>query len=138
MTETQASASPAAADSDAAESADGAGRTVVGRATVSGDGPAPKFTRAPGMPAPPDSPDGAAPSSSPPGGVSTGRASVPAGARLTGTGPAEAPTPGIGGTSAGARARAGQIGGAEVAGAVRHAAGAGSSAASARPRRALR
>jgi len=136
MTETQASASPAAADSDAAESADGAGRTVVGRATVSGDGPAPKFTRAPGMPAPPDSPDGAAPSSSPPGGVSTGRASVPAGARLTGTGPAESPTSVIGGTSAGARARAVQIGGAKVAEAVRNARAAVSSAASRGPRRA--
>src|SRR5213083_478377 len=101
MTETQSTPGPSTspADPDAAESADGAGRTVVGRATVSGDGPAPKFTRAPGMPAPPDSPDGAAPSSSPPGGVSTGRASVPAGARLTGTGPAESPTSVISGTS---------------------------------------
>src|SRR2546430_17128621 len=100
MTETQASASPAAADSDAAESADGAGRTVVGRATVSGDGPAPKFTRAPGMPAPPDSPDGAAPSSSPPGGVSTGRASVPAGGRRARTPPAGGRPPAVSEASA--------------------------------------
>src|SRR2546421_4561657 len=101
MTETQASASPAAADSDAAESADGAGRTVVGRATVSGDGPAPKFTRAPGMPAPPDSPDGAAPSSSPPGGVSTGRASVPAGGPAHGRRPGGAAATAVRGRRAG-------------------------------------
>src|SRR5947208_15549708 len=136
MTETQASASPAAADSDAAESADGAGRTVVGRATVSGDGPAPKFTRAPGMPAPPDSPDGAAPSSSPPGGVSTGRASVPAGAPVPGPGPAESPASVISGTSAGAGARAVQLGWEKGAAAVGHAREAGSSAALRAPPRA--
>jgi len=136
MTETQASASTAPADSDAADSAEGAaaGRPVVGRAAVSGDGPAPKFTRAPGMPAPPDSPESAtsvAPSSSPPANVNTGRASVPAGARLT-AGPVESPTAPI----SGARNRAVQLGTGKVAEAVRNARAAVSSAASRGPRRA--
>ena len=137
MTETQATpgTSTSPADPDAAESADGVGRTVVGRATVGGDGPAPRFTRAPGMPAPPDSPEGAA-SPSAPANVSTGRASVPAGARLTTTGPAESPTSVISGATAGARPRAVQIGGAKVAEAVRNARAAVSSAASRGPRRA--
>src|SRR5436190_18020406 len=135
MTETQASASAAPADSDAADSADeAAGRPVVGRAAVSGDGAPPKFTRAPGMPAPPESPDGAAsaaPSSSPPANVSTGRASVPAAARLTAA-PVESPTAAI----SGARVRGVQLGGGKVAEAVRNARAAVSSAASRGPRRA--
>jgi Transmembrane domain of unknown function (DUF3566) len=138
MTETQASASAASADTDAADSADeaAAGRPVVGRAAVSGDGAPPKFTRAPGMPAPPDSPDGAmpvAPSSSPPANVSTGRASVPAAARLTAA-PVESATAPISG--AGVRTRAVQLGTGKVAEAVRNARAAVSSAASRGPRRA--
>src|SRR6266508_1758344 len=84
MTETQATpgagTSTSPADSDGAESPDNAasGRPVVGRATV-GDGSPPKFTRAPGMAPPPDSPE-AAPSSAPPANVSTGRAAVSAAA----------------------------------------------------------
>src|SRR3954470_12838723 len=90
MTETQATpgaTSTSSADSDGARSPDdraadnaGSGRGVVGRASVGGDGGGPKFTRAPGMPPPPDSPE---PSSAPPASnVSTGRAAVPATARI--------------------------------------------------------
>src|SRR5215475_1090997 len=85
------------------------GRSVVGRASVPADNPTPKFTRAPGMMPPPDAPpsDGTEPertiSVSPsfealdksgptPDGsgtatstVSTGRASVPLGARVSPT-----------------------------------------------------
>jgi hypothetical protein len=135
MTETRATpgagTSTSPADSDGAESPDSAvaGRGVVGRATVSGDGSAPKFTRAPGMAPPPDTPE-AAPSSAPPANVSTGRASVPAAARLTATAPGripvESPTGPITGT--GARTR--------MAEAMRSARAAVSSAASRGPRRA--
>jgi transmembrane protein DUF3566 len=152
MTETQAtpgagtSTSPAA--SDGAESPDSAAQehAVVGRASVAGDAGTPKFTRAPGMPPPPEAPD--APTSGPPvGGVSTGRASVPATARLTpGTGrvgPAESPTAPISGAAAaaqavaaGVRGRAASLGTGKVATAVRNARAAVSSAASRGPRRA--
>src|SRR2546421_684583 len=107
MTETQATpgaTSTSPADSDGAESPDSAAesRTVVGRASVSGDGAAPKFTRAPGMPPPPDVPE-SAPSSAPSANAS-GRASVPAGARMTATAagraPAESPTGPVPGTGA--------------------------------------
>jgi hypothetical protein len=133
MTETQATSGPAGTstspvDNEAAETADAGangtnapGRSVVGRASVPGDGATPKYTRAPGMAPPPDAPpvdgteaertaavsgtqrhsgtssepggsglDGvgsigvsvpAASTSAPP--VSTGRASVPPGARLS-------------------------------------------------------
>src|SRR2546430_7247796 len=91
MTETQATPGPAGtatspADSEGAQTPDGgaAGRAVVGRASVGTDGSAPKFTRAPGMTPPPDSPEvpaAADPPPVPPSGISTGRASVPAGAR---------------------------------------------------------
>jgi hypothetical protein len=65
MTETQATSGTAGASTTPAdeEAAGGgtsaAGRAVVGRATVPADAPSPKFTRAPGMPPPPDqlSPD---------------------------------------------------------------------------------
>lgn len=133
MTETQATSGPAGTsttpvDNDAAETADAgansanaAGRSVVGRASVPGDGATPRYTRAPGMAPPPDAPpvDGTEPertapvsgaqrqsgSSSGAGGsgldgvgsigvavpaagtvpppVSTGRASVPPGARVS-------------------------------------------------------
>lgn len=119
MTETQATSGSAGTstspvDNEAAEGAEGtsngsaAGRAVVGRASVPAETPAPKYTRAPGMPAPPEAPteqkqdgagaDAGAPSSGPDGGgatatigtpgggigsaqVSTGRASVPSSIR---------------------------------------------------------
>ncbi|GAA5189005.1 hypothetical protein GCM10023322_40950 [Rugosimonospora acidiphila] len=67
MTETQATSGSAATstsptDGEAAEGAEGAGngsaagRAVVGRASVPGETPAPKYTRAPGMPPPPEAP----------------------------------------------------------------------------------
>lgn len=62
MTETQAKSGSAGAsanpvDEKAADgSAPAAGRTAIGRATVPSDTPSPKFTRAPGMPPPPDQP----------------------------------------------------------------------------------
>src|SRR2546430_14719297 len=93
MTETQATPGATSPDSDGAESPDGAapvregdngasGRAVGGRASVGGDGGGPRFTRAPGMPPPPDSAVPAAPTSSPPASNgTTGRASGPATAR---------------------------------------------------------
>jgi hypothetical protein len=144
MTETQATpgagTSTSPSDSDGAESPDGAaaGRAVVGRAAVGGDGSPPKFTRAPGMAPPPDTAD--VPTSAPPSGVTTGRASVPVGARLTAgrMTPAESPTTTIGaGTgTTGLRARAVTLGGGKVADAVRSARTAVSGAASRGPRRA--
>jgi hypothetical protein len=63
MTETQAKSGAAGAPTTQAEaeSADGAGpaaagRAVVGRATVPGEAPSPKFSRAPGMAPPPETP----------------------------------------------------------------------------------
>ncbi|WP_229399057.1 DUF3566 domain-containing protein [Micromonospora okii] len=63
MTETQAksgnkgtSAKPVDEEAAAKGGAPATGRAVVGRATVPADAPAPKFTRAPGMAPPPDSP----------------------------------------------------------------------------------
>jgi hypothetical protein len=69
MTETQAKSGAAGTstspvDNEAADAADAgaagttaaAGRPVVGRASVPGDGATPKFTRAPGMAPPPDAP----------------------------------------------------------------------------------
>src|SRR2546430_12476513 len=153
MTETQATPGATSTDSDGAESPDGAapvregdngasGRAVVGRASVGGDGAAPKFTRAPGMPPPPDSSDPSAPTSSPPAAnVSTGRASVPGTARVSVTGrtaPVESATAPISGagTATGARGRAVPLGTGRVAEAVRNARAAVSSAASRGPRRA--
>ncbi|SRR6266498_1321927 len=145
MTETQATpgagTSTSPADSDGAESPDNAasGRPVVGRATV-GDGSPPKFTRAPGMAPPPDSPE-AAPSSAPPANVSTGRAAVPAGARLTAgrVTPVESPTAPISTGAVGAtgtRGRTVPLGAGRVAEAVRSARTAVSAAAARGPRRA--
>jgi hypothetical protein len=99
------------------------------------------------MPPPPDSADpAAAPTSSPPAAnVSTGRASVPATARVTVTGrtaPVESATAPISGaaagagTATGARGRAVPLGTGRVAEAVRNARAAVSSAASRGPRRA--
>ncbi|MFC5941857.1 DUF3566 domain-containing protein [Micromonospora harpali] len=63
MTETQAksgnkgtSANPVDEEAAAKGGAPATGRAAVGRATVPADAPAPKFTRAPGMVPPPDSP----------------------------------------------------------------------------------
>ncbi|BCJ65463.1 DUF3566 domain-containing protein [Polymorphospora rubra] len=62
MTETQAKSGAAGTptapvDEEAAKSgAPATGRAAVGRATVPGDTPSPKFTRAPGMAPPPDQP----------------------------------------------------------------------------------
>ncbi|MFY1697040.1 MULTISPECIES: DUF3566 domain-containing protein [unclassified Solwaraspora] len=63
MTETQAksgatgaSAAPVDEESAAGGPATATGRAAVGRASVPADSPAPKFTRAPGMPPPPDKP----------------------------------------------------------------------------------
>ena len=148
MTETQAttgaetSTSPAA--SDGAESPDNVAsdQTVVGRATVTGDGNTPKFTRAPGMAPPPDAPESAT-SPTTPVAVSTGRASVPAAARIapsTSRGPAESPTapiaPGVAAGTTGVRTRSVPLGTGRVAEAMRNARAAVSSAASRGPRRA--
>ncbi|MGC4808353.1 DUF3566 domain-containing protein [Micromonospora sp. DT233] len=63
MTETQAksgnkgtSANPVDEEAAAKSGAPATGRAAVGRATVPADAPAPKFTRAPGMAPPPESP----------------------------------------------------------------------------------
>ncbi|GIF71178.1 DUF3566 domain-containing protein [Asanoa siamensis] len=62
MTETQAKSGAAGAsttpDANAADAGGGSatGRAAVGRAVVPADAPSPKFTRAPGMPPPPDKP----------------------------------------------------------------------------------
>ena len=64
MTETQAKSGAAGTSANPVdeEAAGGgtpsAGRAVVGRAAVPADAPSPKFTRAPGMPPPPDQPPG--------------------------------------------------------------------------------
>src|SRR5438552_14400155 len=128
MTETQATpgaTSTSQADSDGAgapdnAAADSATRTVVGRASVGGDG-APKFTRAPGMAPPPDSPE---PSSGPPAtSVTTGRAAVPASARVAASAratPVESATAPISSPAAGARTRAVPLGSGRVAEAVRN------------------
>jgi hypothetical protein len=108
-------------DSEATDTADAGasgtaagGRSVVGRASVPADTPTPKFTRAPGMAPPPDAPpsDGTEPERTvtvspgidgpgapiPDGAgtgspsVSTGRASVPVGARIPTVGGPSAPS----------------------------------------------
>lgn len=65
------------------------GRAVVGRAAVPADAPSPKFTRAPGMPPPPDQPaDGQKPAGA--SGAATQAATAPAKA-ATGKAPVSAP-----------------------------------------------
>src|SRR5256714_14382095 len=147
MTETQAT--PGATSTSRADS-DGAGapentapddaavsRTVVGRASVGGDGAGPKFTRAPGMAPPPDSPE---PSSAPPAtNVTTGRAAVSGSARVAASAratPLESATAPISSPAAGTRTRSAPLGTGRVAEAVRNARAAVSSAASRGPRRA--
>src|SRR6266536_3963787 len=170
MTETQATpgaagASTAPGGSEGTDSPDGAGaaQPVVGRAAVGTDAPPPpKFTRAPGMAPPPDSTE-AVPTASPavvapapmpippevaaPANVtSTGRATVPSGARVpfsspTGTGARVTPpdsrtapiTSGTGTAPAAARGRA--VPG-RMAEAVRSARAAVTGAAALGPRRA--
>lgn len=201
MTETQATSGPAGTstspvDNEATDIADAGanganaqGRSVVGRASVPGDGATPKYTRAPGMAPPPDAPSsdgteaertvkvsggqgqsgitpdhggsgldgvGSIGVAIPPAGtsaptVSTGRASVPPGARLSPTAPPPASAPpasrgsatGIGtGLGAAAGSLAGSLrsrglgGTGRVADAVRAARATVSSAASRGPRRA--
>ncbi|MFY1635341.1 DUF3566 domain-containing protein [Solwaraspora sp. WMMB335] len=80
MTETQAKsgsteASATSADEESAAAATATGRAAVGRASVPADSPSRKFTRAPGMPPPPDGPsddaagaDGSTDSATRPGG----------------------------------------------------------------------
>lgn len=165
MTETQATSGAAGTSTttpgehgtaEGAETGTGSatGHAVVGRASVPADAPAPKFTRAAGMPAPPDAPppsgsesadgNGAAmvageperQTSAPP---DTGRASVPSGAR--GAGPTSPPpAPATSATDDDQNARPGRMrtlpGGAKVAEAVRVARGTVSAAASRGPRRA--
>ncbi|WP_329105766.1 DUF3566 domain-containing protein [Micromonospora sp. NBC_01699] len=64
MTETQAKSGSAGTSANpvdeeaAAGGAPATGRAAVGRAVVPADAPSPKFTRAPGMPPPPDQPGG--------------------------------------------------------------------------------
>ncbi|MGW4464480.1 DUF3566 domain-containing protein [Micromonospora sp. NPDC004704] len=66
MTETQAKSGSAGTSANpvdeeaAAGGAPATGRAAVGRAVVPADAPSPKFTRAPGMPPPPDQPGGEA------------------------------------------------------------------------------
>ncbi len=82
MTETQAKsgtagASTTPAEGDAADAgASATGRAAVGRAVVPADAPSPKFTRAPGMPPPPDKP-GESGSASDGGSESSGPAGAP-------------------------------------------------------------
>ena len=109
MTETQAKSGSAGTstnpvDEDAATGGGGApptGRAAVGRAAVPADAPSPKFTRAPGMPPPPDQLPGD------PGGAATpaardGADSAPA------PGGSAAPASASAGTSAVATSRADQ------------------------------
>jgi hypothetical protein len=202
MTETQAKSGAAGTstspvDNEAADAGDtgangtaAAGRSAVGRASVPADGATPKFTRAPGMPPPPEAPstDDAEPErtatvsggrdSADSGGVSgfesggpvgtagtigvsvpsiptvsTGRASVPPGARISPTSTPLGTTPpivpsgrgtatavgaasaAVGATTGTVRTR-GMTGTGRVADAVRAARATVSSAASRGPRRA--
>lgn len=117
MTETQAKSGGSGAstnpvDDEAAGGAPATGRAAVGRATVPGDAPSPKFIRAPGMPPPPDQPggdqqDSAAGPTGDGGEGSTGSPSSGSAtsARTAGTGsaPSTGPgkTPGTGSTGSG-------------------------------------
>ncbi|MDQ7907016.1 DUF3566 domain-containing protein [Phytohabitans sp. ZYX-F-186] len=169
MTETQAKSGAAGTstnpvEGEAAPSGTPAtGRAVVGRAAVPAEAPSPKFTRAPGMPPPPDQPpaDGSkqppgAPGAAPP--VAAGKAPVsspPAGATQVTPGAAPggpAMPPGVGARPGTGRAAAGgasvrtvgaagatgaaAVGAARVGEAVRAARSTVASAASRGPRRA--
>jgi hypothetical protein len=165
MTETQAKSGAAGTSTNPVEeeAAQGGtpatGRAVVGRAAVPAEAPSPKFTRAPGMPPPPDQPqaDGQKPQGAPGPAtqVVSGKAPVsspPAGATQVTPGPAPgAPTmpPGAGVRPGAGRAAAGgasvrtvgaagsaAVGAARVGEAVRAARSTVASAASRGPRRA--
>lgn len=165
MTETQAKSGAAGTSTNPVEeeAAQGGtpatGRAVVGRAAVPAEAPSPKFTRAPGMPPPPDQPpaDGQKPQGAPGPAtqVVSGKAPVsspPAGATQVTPGPAPgAPTmpPGAGARPGAGRAAAGgasvrtvgaagaaAVGAARVGEAVRAARSTVASAASRGPRRA--
>jgi hypothetical protein len=167
MTETQAKSGAAGTSTNPVEEeaapggAPATGRAVVGRAAVPADASSPKFTRAPGMPPPPDQPqtDGQKPQG--PQGAPAGAAQVvsgkapvsspPAGATQVTPGPAPgAPTmpPGVARPGAGRAAAGGAsvrtvgaagsaaVGAARVGEAVRAARSTVASAASRGPRRA--
>ncbi|MEO3746259.1 DUF3566 domain-containing protein [Plantactinospora sp. B5E13] len=110
MTETQAKSGAAGASTNPVdeETASGggapSGRAVVGRAAVSPDAPSPKFTRAPGMPPPPDqlpgdasSPsaraDGESEATSPLSTAGTGATTSPAGKTTTSKTPSAKSSP---------------------------------------------
>lgn len=167
MTETQAKSEAAGAPTDQAEPegvdagalSAAAGRAAVGRATVPGESPSPKFTRAPGMVPPPERSDGSVsvPDVSPgtsaaPGPSSSATAAhlgsypkVPAGpAKAAGasTSTARLTTPtaprsgGTGSTRTGTLGAATAVGAARVSEAVRAARSTVSGAAARGPRRA--
>lgn len=153
MTETQAKSGTAGASTTPAEGeatsggAPATGRAVVGRAVVPADAPSPKFTRAPGMPPPPEQPgedsgdakdaDGASASTTQPvsipstgtstvdsSGPKSGTARPSAGPTAAGAGGAAKATTGTARPGAGATSRFGPVGGQSRAGA-----GAGSASA---------
>ncbi|MGN9908056.1 DUF3566 domain-containing protein [Phytohabitans sp. LJ34] len=164
MTETQAKSGAAGTSTNPVEeeAAQGGtpatGRAVVGRAAVPAEAPSPKFTRAPGMPPPPEQPgDGQKPQGAPGPAtqVVSGKAPVsspPAGATQVTPGPAPgapAMPPGAGARPGAGRAAAGgasvrtvgaagsaAVGAARVGEAVRAARSTVASAASRGPRRA--
>ncbi|MFK3982596.1 DUF3566 domain-containing protein [Micromonospora sp. NPDC050397] len=92
MTETQAKSGSAGTSANpvdeeaAAGGAPATGRAAVGRAVVPADAPSPKFTRAPGMPPPPDQPSGEASRPAEVSGVAVGSAAP------TPSAPASGPT----------------------------------------------
>ncbi|MEV4627563.1 DUF3566 domain-containing protein [Micromonospora sp. NPDC049523] len=105
MTETQAKSGSAGTSANpvdeeaAAGGAPATGRAAVGRAVVPADAPSPKFTRAPGMPPPPDQPGGEAGSRpAEASGTEGGSSSTPssgagAGAAASASGPPSADRP---------------------------------------------
>lgn len=152
MTETQATSGTAGASTnrvDEEAATDGGApktaRAAVGRATVPADRPSPKFTRAPGMPPPPDQPRSGQDGQTRPA-ASTGVATRPASAPPAAAAAAAARTttaPGLGrppagrpGTTASRPWRNAAVGAARVTEAVRAAKSTVNSAASRGPRRA--
>jgi len=107
MTETQAKSGTAGASTNPVDEESGAeggtpknAHTAVGRAAVPADTPSPKFTRAPGMPPPPEQPRGAQRSARPADGAATRPASGPPAPVVAGAAGAQAPRtaagPGLG------------------------------------------
>ncbi|BCB85914.1 DUF3566 domain-containing protein [Phytohabitans suffuscus] len=169
MTETQAKSGAAGTSTNPVEGeaapggAPATGRAVVGRAAVPAEAPSPKFTRAPGMPPPPEQPSadgqkpaaapgattqmaaaGKAPVSSPPGGAAPvtpgpapGAPVMPPGMPARpGTGRAAAGGASVRTVGAAAGTGAAAVGAARVGEAVRAARSTVASAASRGPRRA--